>query len=98
MLTADCWLLLPLLLLLLAAAGKTPEQIRETFRLPDDLTEEEKLEPLRTMTGEREQRCSCVGVLLLLCRGCTAVQGVLPLISQVSRSSYQREELRLALA
>ena len=31
--------------------GKTPEQIREAFRLPDDLTEEEKLEPLRTMTG-----------------------------------------------
>ena len=27
--------------------GKTPEQIRETFNLPDDLTEEEKLQPLR---------------------------------------------------
>jgi hypothetical protein len=33
------------------AAGKTPEQIRDLFLLPDDLTEEEKLEPLRTMTG-----------------------------------------------
>eukprot|EP00887_Chlorella_sp_A99_P005072 scaffold36.g5072.t1 len=32
--------------------GKTPEQIREAFRLPDDLTEEEKLEPLRTMTDD----------------------------------------------
>ncbi|PKA48044.1 SKP1-like protein 21 [Apostasia shenzhenica] len=27
--------------------GKTPEEIRETFHLPDDLTEEEKLEPLQ---------------------------------------------------
>ncbi|CAI9092257.1 OLC1v1027450C1 [Oldenlandia corymbosa var. corymbosa] len=27
--------------------GKSPEEIRETFNLPDDLTEEEKLEPLR---------------------------------------------------
>lgn len=35
-----------------APAGKSPDQIREAFRLPDDLTEEEKLEPLRTVAGE----------------------------------------------
>ncbi|KAI3861853.1 hypothetical protein MKX03_001709 [Papaver bracteatum] len=27
--------------------GKTPEEIRDTFNIPDDLTEEDKLEPLR---------------------------------------------------
>jgi hypothetical protein len=27
--------------------GKSPEQIRQTFNLPDDLTEEEKLEPIK---------------------------------------------------
>ncbi|XP_041009981.1 SKP1-like protein 21 [Juglans microcarpa x Juglans regia] len=32
--------------------GKTPEEIRETFHLPDDLTEEEKLEPLRNITAD----------------------------------------------
>ncbi|KAL4575821.1 hypothetical protein LXL04_011908 [Taraxacum kok-saghyz] len=32
--------------------GKTPEEIRETFHLPDDLTEEEKLEPLRIRTHD----------------------------------------------
>lgn len=32
--------------------GKTPEEIRETFQLPDDLTEEEKLEPLRNITDD----------------------------------------------
>ncbi|KAJ6410842.1 hypothetical protein OIU84_007575 [Salix udensis] len=32
--------------------GKTPEEIRETFHLPDDLTEEEKLEPLRNITDD----------------------------------------------
>ncbi|XAR63050.1 hypothetical protein NMG60_11022852 [Bertholletia excelsa] len=32
--------------------GKTPEEIRETFHLPDDLTEEEKLEPLKNMTDD----------------------------------------------
>ncbi|PSS33058.1 SKP1-like protein [Actinidia chinensis var. chinensis] len=32
--------------------GKTPEEIRETFNLPDDLTEEEKLEPLRNITDD----------------------------------------------
>ncbi|CDP05173.1 unnamed protein product [Coffea canephora] len=32
--------------------GKTPEEIRETFNLPDDLTEEEKLEPLRNLTDD----------------------------------------------
>ncbi|XP_057481055.1 SKP1-like protein 21 isoform X2 [Actinidia eriantha] len=32
--------------------GKTPEEIRETFNLPDDLTEEEKLEPLRNTTDD----------------------------------------------
>lgn len=29
--------------------GKTPEQIRSTFHLPDDLTEEEKLEPIKNL-------------------------------------------------
>ncbi|XP_027358463.1 SKP1-like protein 21 isoform X2 [Abrus precatorius] len=32
--------------------GKTPEEIRETFHLPDDLTEEEKLEPLRNIADD----------------------------------------------
>ncbi|GAB4815697.1 hypothetical protein N2152v2_002743 [Parachlorella kessleri] len=32
--------------------GKSPDQIREAFRLPDDLTEEEKLEPLRTVADD----------------------------------------------
>ncbi|KAL1357606.1 hypothetical protein AAHE18_05G266400 [Arachis hypogaea] len=32
--------------------GKTPEEIRETFHLPDDLTEEEKLKPLRNVTDD----------------------------------------------
>ncbi|KAJ4705998.1 SKP1-like protein 21 [Melia azedarach] len=32
--------------------GKTPEEIRETFHLPDDLTEEEKLEPLNNVTDD----------------------------------------------
>ncbi|KAI3850532.1 hypothetical protein MKX03_003968 [Papaver bracteatum] len=32
--------------------GKTPEEIRETFHLPDDLTEEEKLEPLRNTADD----------------------------------------------
>ncbi|KAH7286304.1 hypothetical protein KP509_32G000100 [Ceratopteris richardii] len=32
--------------------GKTTEEIRETFHLPDDLTEEEKLEPLRNTTDD----------------------------------------------
>ncbi|XP_057454646.1 SKP1-like protein 21 [Lotus japonicus] len=32
--------------------GKTPEEIREIFHLPDDLTEEEKLEPLRNITDD----------------------------------------------
>ncbi|OMO71776.1 SKP1 component [Corchorus olitorius] len=32
--------------------GKTPEEIRETFHLPDDLTEEEKLEPLKNITDD----------------------------------------------
>ncbi|XAR53646.1 hypothetical protein NMG60_11022276 [Bertholletia excelsa] len=32
--------------------GKTPEEIRETFNLPDDLTEEEKLEPLKNITDD----------------------------------------------
>lgn len=29
--------------------GKSPEQIREVFNLPDDLTEEEKLEPIKNV-------------------------------------------------
>lgn len=32
--------------------GKTPEQIREIFHLPDDLTEEEKLEPVKMSTDD----------------------------------------------
>ncbi|XP_010241867.1 PREDICTED: SKP1-like protein 21 isoform X1 [Nelumbo nucifera] len=32
--------------------GKSPEEIRETFHLPDDLTEEEKLEPLRNTADD----------------------------------------------
>ncbi|KAI8026318.1 SKP1-like protein 21 [Camellia lanceoleosa] len=32
--------------------GKSPEEIRETFHLPDDLTEEEKLEPLKNITDD----------------------------------------------
>ncbi|XP_074291511.1 SKP1-like protein 21 [Silene latifolia] len=32
--------------------GKTPEEIREIFNLPDDLTEEEKLEPLKNVTDD----------------------------------------------
>ncbi|KAM7261175.1 hypothetical protein ACFE04_026650 [Oxalis oulophora] len=32
--------------------GRTPEEIREIFHLPDDLTEEEKLEPLRIGTDD----------------------------------------------
>ncbi|KAJ6817597.1 SKP1-like protein 21 [Iris pallida] len=32
--------------------GKSPEEIREIFHLPDDLTEEEKLEPLRNITDD----------------------------------------------
>ncbi|XP_057952814.1 SKP1-like protein 21 isoform X1 [Malania oleifera] len=32
--------------------GKSPEEIRETFHLPDDLTEEEKLEPLKNFTDD----------------------------------------------
>jgi hypothetical protein len=31
--------------------GKSPEQIREVFKLPDDLTEEEKLAPFTAGTG-----------------------------------------------
>ncbi|XP_077223860.1 SKP1-like protein 21 isoform X2 [Tasmannia lanceolata] len=36
--------------------GKSPEEIRETFHLPDDLTEEEKLEPLRNTTDDMRIR------------------------------------------
>ncbi|XP_061341298.1 SKP1-like protein 21 isoform X2 [Gastrolobium bilobum] len=32
--------------------GRTPEEIREIFHLPDDLTEEEKLEPLKNITDD----------------------------------------------
>lgn len=31
---------------------QTPEEIRETFNLPDDLTEEEKLEPVKAPTED----------------------------------------------
>ncbi|KAK6918370.1 SKP1 component, dimerization, partial [Dillenia turbinata] len=36
--------------------GKTPEEIRETFHLPNDLTEEEKLEPLKNITDDPRVR------------------------------------------
>ncbi|KAJ3675850.1 hypothetical protein LUZ60_004892 [Juncus effusus] len=32
--------------------GRTPEEIREIFHLPDDLTEEEKLEPLKNVNDD----------------------------------------------
>ncbi|XP_019435219.1 PREDICTED: SKP1-like protein 21 isoform X2 [Lupinus angustifolius] len=32
--------------------GKTPEEIRDIFHIPDDLTEEEKLEPLKNITDD----------------------------------------------
>lgn len=32
--------------------GKTADEIRATFHLPDDLTEEEKLEPLNNVTDD----------------------------------------------
>ncbi|KAI3937399.1 hypothetical protein MKW92_051015 [Papaver armeniacum] len=32
--------------------GKTPEEIRERFNIPDDLTEEEKLEPVRDLADD----------------------------------------------
>ncbi|XP_066307591.1 SKP1-like protein 21 isoform X2 [Miscanthus floridulus] len=32
--------------------GKTPEEIRDIFHLPDDLTEEEKLEPLKNINDD----------------------------------------------
>ncbi|CAL8468284.1 g7824 [Coccomyxa elongata] len=36
--------------------GKTPEQIRAQFQLPDDLTEEEKLEPVRNFGDDPKIR------------------------------------------
>ncbi|KAK9831611.1 hypothetical protein WJX74_002556 [Apatococcus lobatus] len=36
--------------------GKSPEEIRETFHLPDDLTEEEKLEPVKNWQDDRRIR------------------------------------------
>lgn len=36
--------------------GKTTEEIRETFHIPDDLTEEEKLEPFQNRTDEPQIR------------------------------------------
>lgn len=36
--------------------GKTPEEIRETFNLPDDLTEEEKLEPVKGVAAAEDPR------------------------------------------
>ncbi|CAL0315071.1 unnamed protein product [Lupinus luteus] len=32
--------------------GKSPEEIRDIFHIPDDLTEEEKLEPLKNITDD----------------------------------------------
>lgn len=51
--------------------GKSPEEIRSTFNLPDDLTEEEKLEPLKSgladarikllnkLYAKKRQACHC---------------------------------------
>ena len=36
--------------------GKSPEEIRSTFNLPDDLTEEEKLEPLKNVDDDPRLR------------------------------------------
>ncbi|KAL6843324.1 hypothetical protein ACP4OV_027037 [Aristida adscensionis] len=36
--------------------GKTPEEVRDIFHLPDDLTEEEKLEPLENINDDRTIR------------------------------------------
>ncbi|KAJ0966662.1 hypothetical protein J5N97_023579 [Dioscorea zingiberensis] len=36
--------------------GKSPEEIRDTFHLPDDITEEEKLEPLKNPTDDPQIR------------------------------------------
>ena len=36
--------------------GKSPEQIRGIFNLPDDLTEEEKLEPIRNVDEDARIR------------------------------------------
>ncbi|MEW5307346.1 MAG: hypothetical protein WDW38_001268 [Sanguina aurantia] len=36
--------------------GKSPDEIREAFNLPDDLTEEEKLEPLRNVSDDPRLR------------------------------------------
>jgi hypothetical protein len=32
--------------------GKTPDEVRDIFHLPDDLTEEEKLEPLKNVNAD----------------------------------------------
>jgi len=38
--------------------GRSPEEIRAVFNLPDDLTEEEKMEPLRNLEDDPRVRCS----------------------------------------
>jgi hypothetical protein len=48
--------------------GKSADQIRAAFRLPDDLSEEEKLEPLTTAPGGEQGAASgcSVGCLWVL--------------------------------
>lgn len=57
--------------------GKSPEEIREAFNLPDDLTEEEKLEPIKNICEDprirllnrlyakkrKVQLCTCMHIL-----------------------------------
>ena len=40
--------------------GKSAEEIRAAFRLPDDLTEEEKLEPIAAPLGSECRLCAWV--------------------------------------
>jgi S-phase kinase-associated protein 1 len=61
--------------------GKTPEEIRETFHLPDDLTEEEKLEPLKNVTDD--PRIRLLNRLYAKKRRDLADKRALPAIEQV---------------
>ncbi len=36
--------------------GRSPEEIRATFNLPDDLSEEQKLEPVRNSSSDPRLR------------------------------------------
>lgn len=69
--------------------GKTPEEIRETFHLPDDLTEEEKLEPVKNVADDprirllnrlyakkrKVSRTACRGSRSLECFGPLNIEG-----------------------